>query len=152
MARLDSISEGIKTNKIPFEQAALLYSEDKDSRSNGGLIANPNTGASRFRLTELPGELSAQVEKLKVGDISKPFKMVDAKGQEVYVMIKIKNKLPAHKANVTDDYQILKDVVLNKKKETKLNEWIKEKQGDTYISIDPKWINCDFRYSGWIKK
>ena len=73
------------------------------------------------------------------------------KQQEVYAIIKLKAKTDAHKANLQDDYQTLKEEVLARKKEEKLHNWISEQQKDTYISIDEKWRNCDFEYPGWVK-
>ncbi|MFC0877012.1 peptidylprolyl isomerase [Saccharicrinis sp. FJH2] len=150
--RLDSITDFIHEGKFNFEKAALYYSEDDATRSNGGLMANPATGASKFEITQLPQEIAKTVQTLQVDSISQPFKMIIEKtGQEVYLIIKLKSRIDAHKANLKDDYQVLKEEVLAKKKEEKLKEWVKEQQLDTYISIDEKWRNCEFEYPGWVK-
>lgn len=152
MARLDSIADLIREEKVTFEQAALYYSEDKDTRSNGGLLANPGTGASTFEIVQLPQNIAKTAEKMEVGEISTPFKMMNAKDQEVYVIIKLKSKTEAHVATLRDDYQMLKEKVEAVKREKTLNDWIKAQQKETYISIKEDWKNCDFEFVGWVKQ
>lgn len=149
--RLDSIADFIHTGKYTFDKAALYFSEDEATRSNGGLMANQMSGSSRFEITQLPQEVAKVVQTLEVDSISEPFKMLNEKEQEVYQIIKLKSKTDAHKANLKDDYQVLKEEVLAKKKADKLQEWVMEQQLDTYISIDEKWRNCEFEYPGWVK-
>lgn len=149
--RLDSISDFIKNGKYTFEKAALYYSQDESTRSNGGLMANPATGASKFEITQLPPEIAKVIQSLPVDSISEPFKMLNDREQELYMIVKVKFKTDAHKANLRDDYQVLKDQVLATKKSEKLKEWVLEQQLDTYISIDEKWRNCEFEYPGWVK-
>ena len=90
---------------------------------------------------------------LKVGEISKPFVMTDErKNKEVVAIVKLKNRIDGHKANMSDDYQTLKAIVEEKKKTDILNEWLAKKQSETYIRIKEGWRNCEFKYDGWIKK
>jgi peptidyl-prolyl cis-trans isomerase SurA len=151
ISRLDSIGDAIKEGKYKFEEAALFFSQDKDTRSNGGLLANPATGASKFEITQLPQEIAKTVQNMEVGIISKPFKIVNEKNQETFVIIRLKSKIPTHKATFNEDYQTLKEIVLAEKKAKKLEQWILEQQKETYISIDEKWKNCAFEFSGWVK-
>lgn len=150
-AALDSIATIIKDGTLTFEASALYYSSDKDTRSNGGLLANPSTGSSKFEISDpnLPPDIAKVAQNMQTNDISEPFSYINQNGQEVIAMIKIKSKTDAHTANLKDDYQRLKESFLVEKKQTRLEEWIKEKQRDTYISLDEDWKDCEFEYSGW---
>jgi peptidyl-prolyl cis-trans isomerase SurA len=90
---------------------------------------------------------------MNIGEVSKPFIMMNkATNKEVVAVIKVKSKVDTHKANLTEDYQMIKSIYDIKNKQTFLNNWIAKKQKETYISIDPEWIKCQFQYPGWIKK
>ena len=149
-ARLDSIADDIRNNKFSFEDAALYISSDKDTRNNHGLMPNKETGTSKFQMQELPPEVAKTVDKMNVGEISKAFTMINEKGKEICAIVKLKTRINGHKATITDDYQQLKDVVLEKRRAEKLDKWIREKQKSTYVRIDENWRNCDFKYPGWI--
>lgn len=152
IARLDSLLTEIKDEKIDFNTAALYYSNDKETRGNGGLLANPQTGSSKFELTQLPPEIARKVEQMSPGEISEPFAMMDqAKGKQVFVAIRLKSKSDNHKANIDEDYIAIKDILLQKRQEEHMEQWIKERQNETYISIDEKWLKCDFESTGWVK-
>lgn len=148
---LDSMLTIINDGTISFEEAALYYSADKDSRSNGGLIANPETGSSKFEISDpnLPPDVAKVAQNMKEGEISKAFSYINRNGKEVMAIIKLKSKTPSHTANLKDDYQRLKEIVLAEKKAKRLKSWIAEKQRDTYISLDENWKKCDFEYAGW---
>ena len=150
--RLDTIRSYIVDGKISFAEAAMRFSMDKDTRANGGVMVNPKTGNTKFEIGDIPPQMNKQIAKLKVGEISEPFKMMDEqKGKETYRIVLLKSKTDPHRANLRDDYQLLKGMLENKKRQEKINNWIKEKQRTTYIKIDKKWLNCDFEYKGWIK-
>jgi peptidyl-prolyl cis-trans isomerase SurA len=155
--RLDSLYNDIKADKFTFEEAATYISYDKDTRNNKGLMVNQNyesgnVGTSKFELQELPPEIGRTVYDMKVGEISKPFTMMTNKQKEVVSIVKLKAKTEAHKANMTDDYLTLKNMVESRKREELLNNWITQKQKTTYVRISDGWRNCDFRYPGWIKE
>jgi peptidyl-prolyl cis-trans isomerase SurA len=152
LLRLDSIADLIRTDKMKFETAADYYSFDKDTKSNGGLMVNPRTGTPRFQLEELPNGVRDLVYKMNVGEVSKPFSMVTDKQKDVCAIIRVKSKSKAHRASLTEDFQQLKQLVINKKSEKILNDWIIEKQKKTYVRINEKWRNCEFQYPGWIKQ
>jgi peptidyl-prolyl cis-trans isomerase SurA len=150
--RIDSIANFIRDGKFKFEEAALHFSYDKDSRNNGGIVINPETGESKWKLSELDPDVSKIVANMKVGDISKPFKTMDLKNQQViYKVIKLVNKRDSHPANLRDDYVELSNVYMAKKKEQTLDKWIREKQSGTYVHIDDSYLNCNYKYKGWIK-
>jgi peptidyl-prolyl cis-trans isomerase SurA len=148
---IDSISTLIKTNAITFDEAALRYSMDKDTRANGGQMVNPKTSTTKFELNDLAPEVIRAVQNLNINSLSSPVLMKDAKGYDIYNVYMVRQKLPPHRANLKDDYQLLNNLMLSKKKEKTLKNWIKEKQAATYITIDKSWTNCDFVYSGWVK-
>ena len=154
--KLDTLANDIRKGKITFDEAATWVSQDKDTKNNHGLLANPQTGTSRFEMQHLAGMVSQEVAKvvegMQIGEISKPFTMINSKGKEVCAIVKLKNRIDAHKATITEDYQRLKSMVTAKRSEEKIQEWIVEKQKTTYVRINPNWRNCDFKYPGWIKK
>lgn len=150
LSRLDSIADDIRNNKFSFEEGATLISSDKDTRMNKGLMPNPNTGTSKFEMQELPQEIARAINTMNVNEISQPFIMINNKGKEVCAIVKLKSRVKGHKATLTEDFQALKDVVLEKKRAEKIEKWIKEKQKSTYVRINEKWRNCDFKYPGWI--
>lgn len=155
IARLDSIADDIRAKKFTFDAAAQALSDDKDTRNNHGLMANVNqqTGSisSRFEMKDLPQDIAKVVDTLKVGEMSRAFRMTNEKGQEVCALVLLKNRIEGHHANMTEDFQTLRDVVVNKRSEEAIEKWIKEKINTTYIRISPEWRNCNFKYKGWIK-
>ena len=150
LSRLDSIADDIRNNKFTFEEGATHISSDKDTRMNKGLLPNTNTGTSKFEMQELPSEIARAVNTLNVNEISKPFILINKKGKEVCAIVKLKSRVKGHKATLTEDFQAMKDVVLQKKQVEKLENWIKEKQKSTYVRINEKWRNCEFKYPGWV--
>ncbi len=156
-ARMDSIYNSLIEKKFTFEEAATFLSYDKDTRNNKGLMVNSdyqstNSGTPRFELHELPQEVGKVVYDMQVGDISKPFQMTTDKQKEVIAIVKLRARTEAHKANLSDDYQALKTIVENKKREELLSDWIKKQQKSTYVRISDGWKNCDFRFPGWVKE
>ena len=155
LARLDSISADIKEDKFSFDIGAQEISDDKDTRNNKGLMINTkeSTGerTTRFEMGELPGEVARVVNDMEVGEISSPFVMRDKNGREVCAIVKLKNRIPAHRASVTEDFQILKGAVEELKREEFIQNWIREKQKSTYVRIKQGWGECEFMYPGWVK-
>lgn len=150
--RLDSIADDIRKNKFSFDEAASIVSHDKDTRNNHGLMPNPQTNTSKFEMQQLPQEIAKVVDGMNVGEISKAFTMVNEKdGKEVCAIVKLKSRINGHKATITDDYQNLKEIVMDKRREEMLEKWIVEKQKHTYVRINDNWKNCSFKYPGWIK-
>lgn len=155
LVRLDSIADDIRNQKFTFDDAATYISQDKDTKNNHGLMANKNTGTARFEMQDLAQvsqEVAKMVENMNVGEISRAFTMVNDKGKEVCAIVKLKSRINGHKATISEDYQRLKAIVMEKRSEDKLEKWIKEKQKHTYVRINEKWQKCDFKYPGWIKE
>ena len=152
LEKLDSVAKAIRSGEMEFNDAVQM-SADKNTRKNFGLMSNEMTLSSRFELQDLPQEVSKVVYEMQVGDISEPFVMIDKKtGKEVCAIVKLKNRIDGHKANPTEDYQVIKDVMIAKMKQQKLEDWIKKKQSTTYVRINENWCDCEFQYPGWVKK
>ena len=153
LARLDSIRADIVKGEFSFEVAASVLSDDKDTRNNNGLMANvtQNGRTSRFQLQDLPPEVARVVDSLKVGEISAPFQMINERGKIVCVIAKLKNRTEGHKATITEDFQVMKDVVLDKRRQEKLHDWVVSKIKSTYTRVNDRYKDCQFEYQGWIK-
>jgi peptidyl-prolyl cis-trans isomerase SurA len=149
---LDTITSMIAKDKITFEHAAIRYSMDKDSRSNGGLMVNPNNGSTKFQINELPAEVAKAIQGLKEGEYSKPFMMVDERrGKETYRIVMLKRRHEPHKANIRDDYSMLQTLMEERKRKDVVDNWIKQRIKELYVNISPEWQNCDFEYEGWVR-
>ncbi len=149
--RADSVLKAIKEGEVSFESAVKLYSVDKGTKNSEGLMNNVKTGSSRFQMQDLPAEVGRAVYDLKEGEMTKVFTMVNANGNEVYAIAKVKQLIKAHKATVETDYMEIKTAYQERKNKDVLEAWIKEKQKDIYVRIDEKWRNCSFQYPGWVK-
>ena len=153
---LDSIMQDVNDNKFTFEQAVSVLSEDKDTRANYGIMVNKNResdlyGTPKFELKDMPSEVAKTISNMNVGDMSKPFVMVNDKGKEVVAVAKLRSKVNGHRATMKDDYQDLQNVMIEKKSAEKIESWIREMQKKTYVKINKDWQNCEFNYPGWIK-
>lgn len=148
---LDSITAEIKKGLYTFDECVSLVSYDKDTRNNYGLLFDQRTGSSKFEMKDLPTEVARAVAGMKVGDISEPFIMTNAKQKDVVAVVKLKSRVNGHRATMAEDYQALQNVVMDKLCEEKLDQWIREKQQTTYIHINEDWQKCEFQYPGWIK-
>ena len=152
LSRLDSIAQLIRNDSISFEVAVINYSQDKNTAFNAGLMMNPNTGATKFEYRELPSEVAKHIYNMEQGAVSEPFSMIDeTTNKEVCAIVKLKRKTDIHKANLTDDYQVIKDMYETKLKVELIDKWIRNKQKETYVHIKEGWDNCDFEYD-WVSR
>jgi len=155
LARLDTIAQGIRSGQHTFEFCVAAYSQDKDTRNNNGLMThrpNPNEpGVSKFEMQDLQPDVARVINRMHVGEISDPFVMQLSNGKTVCAIVKLKNKINGHKANMSDDYEILHEMVTYMRQQEVLEKWIREKQRTTYVRISEGWNNCDFKYPGWGK-
>ena len=151
--RLDSIRTSIVNGEFPFEAAASLLSDDKDTRNNNGLMANVTQEGrtSRFELSDLAPEIAKTVDGMNVGDISKPFQMINERGKTVCAIVKLKSRTEGHKATITEDFQVLKNVVLAKRREQVLHDWVVKRIKSTYVRINDSYRDCKFQYEGWVR-
>ncbi|WP_288349101.1 peptidylprolyl isomerase [Duncaniella dubosii] len=149
--RMDSLRSDILDKKFTFEDA-VFFSQDKTTRNNKGHMVNENTGSTRFQMSELPQEVAKRVADMEPGDISEPFIMTDPKtNHEIVAMVKLTSRIPGHKANISDDFQLVKSMYENSRRQEILDDWLANKIKNTYIRIEDGWRNCDFKNKGWIK-
>jgi peptidyl-prolyl cis-trans isomerase SurA len=155
LGRLDTIANGIRNGQHSFEFCVAAYSQDKDTRNNNGLMSySPSAnvpGVSKYRMEQLPPEMARVVDRMHVGEISDPFSML-INGKTVCAIVKLKSRVNGHKANLTDDYETLYELVTNMRRQEELENWIHEKQRTTFIRINEGWNDCEFMYPGWIKQ
>lgn len=152
--RLDSIRTVVAADSITLQQAARMFSEDPKSRTNGGLVADPMSGAPFFEVDRLKPADYNVLKNMKEGEISEPFESVDDEGRSgntIYKIIRLEKIRPSHQATVEEDFNVLLDIATNQKRIKAIEDFIKDKQETTYIVIDPMFQNCDFRRDGWIK-
>ncbi|MCU0454741.1 MAG: peptidylprolyl isomerase [Bacteroidales bacterium] len=153
MNRLDSIANLIRKDSITFANAALRFSTHKDSRINGGkfVSSNPSERDTWFTLEELNPEMYVKVRDLKIGEISDPFRTTDENNDVVFRIVKLDNEIPAHRANLKDDYQNLYSAALLNKQTKTYDDWVKKKIETTYIKVSEEFKSCEFLKLGWIK-
>ena len=153
-ARLDSLRALIDTTKLSFEDAARLYSEDKATKTNGGQMADPNTGSAYFDKDQIKPADWAVIKNLQPGEISEPVESTDneGRGNLVYKIIRLDKIVPAHTASFETDYNDLYSKVENAKQVEAINKFIDKKISETHIVIDPMFKDCDFSRAGWAEK
>jgi peptidyl-prolyl cis-trans isomerase SurA len=151
IARLDSIVRLIRLDSLKFITAALMYSQDEDSRMSGGQAVNPYRGGIRWKMDEFePAEYSV-INNLKVGEISDPYQSVDSKGKLAYKVIWLKTRTNPHVGNLKDDYNLFKERTTRIKEDEVVNEWVEDKIKSTYILIGDSYRSCPFTVKGWLK-
>lgn len=152
VVRLDSLRKEIVAGRFGFEEAARIVSQDKDTKNNNGVMMNQTTGSSRFEMQDLPPEIARQLETMKPGDISDAFIMKDSKkNSDVVAIVKLKSRTDGHTATITEDYNMIKEMYENHRREEILREWVEKKIKETFVRIEDGWESCDFKYSGWVK-
>ncbi len=155
VARLDSIADEIRAGKFSFEEGATFISDDKDTRNNHGLMSHIDEESyslkSRFNMKDLPTEVARVVDTLKVGQVSQAFTMINSRGKLTTAIVKLKNRVEAHRATITEDYQVMKNVVLGKRREAAITDWVTDKIKHTYVRMNDRYKDCEFEYQGWIK-
>lgn len=151
---LDSLKTEIQNNAVTFQMAARFYSQDAQTKTNGGQMADPYTGSSYFEIDQLKPEDYAAIKDLKEGEISEPVQSTDNEGRNgntVYKIIKVDKIIPAHTASFDKDYSELLEEARSKEQEAAIDQFINGKIKTTYIIIDPLFKNCDFSREGWNK-
>ena len=169
LARLDTLATSIRQGEVPemlkafinpdkpiekftFEDAVSVFSDDKDTRNNNGLMFNvtqEGQRTSRFKLADLPPEVAKTVDAMQIGDVSNPFQMINERGKTVCAIVKLKNRTEGHKAAITEDFQVLKNLVLAKRREQAIHDWVVKRIKSTYVRINDRYRNCNFEYEGW---
>ena len=171
LSRLDTVATSIRQGEVPemlkvfinpekpiekftFEDAVSVFSDDKDTRNNNGLMFNvtqEGQRTSRFKLADLPAEVAKVVDALQIGEVSQPFQMINERGKTVCAIVKLKNRTEGHKATITEDFQVMKNLVLAKRREEVLHDWVVKRIKSTYVRINDRYRNCNFEYEGWVR-
>ncbi|MBR5836128.1 MAG: peptidylprolyl isomerase [Bacteroidales bacterium] len=152
---LDSLKTELNNEAVTFELAARFYSEDPSTRTNGGQMADPNTGSSYFEIDQLKPQDYAAIRDLKEGEISEPVESLDNEGRDgntVYKIIKVDKILPSHPATFQNDYPLLLENARYELQNEAIDDFIKSKIETTYIVIDPMFEDCVFEREGWYAK
>lgn len=150
---LDSLANEIRAEKFSFEEAATYVSDDKDTKNNRGVMFNTSESSrtSKFQMKDLPTEVARAVENLQVGEISPAFTMINSSGKTQVAIVKLKSRVEGHKATITEDFQTMKEIVLEKERTEFLHNWVVEKIKNTHVRMKDRYKNCDFEYEGWVK-
>ena len=171
LLRLDTVATSIRQGEVPemlkvfinpekpiekftFEDAVSVFSDDKDTRNNNGLMFNvtqEGQRTSRFKLADLPAEVAKVVDTLQIGNVSRPFQMINERGKTVCAIVKLKNRTEGHKATITEDFQVMKNLVLAKRREEVIHDWVVKRIKSTYVRINERYRNCNFEYEGWVR-
>ena len=137
--------------ELPFEEAVLKYSQDKDTRLSGGVLMNPVSGDTHFDLTRMDPELYSKVSNLKEGEISEVFMDQTREGKKMFKILLLKSRTEAHVADLKEDYVKIMELALQKKKTESIEKWSEDKIQDTYVNINEVYMTCEFK-SNWAKK
>ena len=147
---LDSLRKEIVRGTFTFDEAAQYASHDKDTRKNKGIMMNQNTGSNRFEMQDLPPEVATRIENMQPGDLSEAFVMKDPKrNQDVVAVVRLTKRSPGHRATLSEDYNMIKEMYLAARKKEVIDNWVEKKIKNTYIRIEDGWDNCEFQYKGW---
>jgi len=147
---INSIKSDLDSSLISFKDALQKYSDD-ESKNNGGLIINPKNGTTFFTFEELDPSIRYIVERMNIGDVSDPSLSKSQDGtQAAYRLVKLNNKIEEHKANIVDDFDLLKEYALSNKKQSVLEKWVSDNLANTYINISNDLSECAC-YKKWIK-
>lgn len=145
------IKDKIDAGEITFEEAARLYSADKETRNNGGELINPRSMDTHFELTKMDPQLYRNISNLREKEISNPILDQDQTGKKSYKIYRVNARHDAHTADFTRDYVKIKELALKEKQFEAITKWFESKIGDTHIKIGPDYQNCDFVHN-WLKK
>ena len=158
---LDSVVTLIHSGEMTFDEACRKFSDD-ETKSNGGYISNPATAGNRISVTDMQEleqypqyaefkNLAFVISRLEEGEISDPVPMNTKENQDAYRIVMVKKKVEAHKANLTDDYNLIQSWALEQKKQQAREKWIREKANKAYIRIDENFADCEFNFD-WTQK
>ena len=152
---LDSIRTEINNKALPFELAARFYSEDNATRTNGGQMADPNTGSAYFEIDQLKPQDYLAIKDLKEGEISEPIESLDNEGRDgnlVYKIIRVDRIIPAHTATFENDFTLISEQVQNEQQMRAIDDYLRKKIKDSKVKIDPMFKDCEFRNEAWYDK
>lgn len=151
-SRLDSIVQLVRIDTLKFDEAAIIFSMDEETRLSGGNRINPSSGNTRFKLSDFDTKEFYILRDLKVGEISEPYEYIDSKGKVVFKCVMLKSKTDPHKANLKQDFDLIKQMALHKSETQIVDDWVRDKIKKTFVQVNEPYKDCDFRIEGWLKK
>ena len=143
--KLDLIKKRIVEDELTFTDAALQFSSEKETKYNGGVLINPQTGDTRFELTNLDPTLYSQIRNLKDQSISSTIMEEDRSGLKKYKILKVSNRFDEHTAEYSKDYSRIKALALKQKQLDLIQDWMKEKIESTYVNVNRENKLCEFK-------
>lgn len=146
---LDSLSVAIRDGKISFAEAAEKYSDDGDSKMNGGLVVNQSSGATRFEADQIDPTALFILDKLNPGEVSGPGVTSSREGDQAYRILQLRSRTEPHRLNLKDDYQRLQELALSDKQNRILENWRNKKKATAYIRISESYNYCNI-LKDWI--
>ena len=149
--KLDTLRNRLINEEISFKDAALELSDEKETKYNGGVLINPQTGDMRFELTNLDPVLYSQIRNLKDGEISLPIVEEERSGLKKYKILKVSNRFDEHVADYSQDYSRIKSLALKEKQLNLIKDWMLEKIESTYVNVNSESRLCNFT-NNWLKK
>lgn len=142
---LDSVAQLIRNDSLTFDEAVRKFSDEKD-RTSGGVLVNPNTGSTLFDASELDQQVSFTINRMKVGELSEPVPMKTDDNKDAYRLLYLKRKTTPHKANLKEDYTLIRDWAMRNKREEMIDKWIASKSQKAYIRVIDDFRDCDFMF------
>ncbi|WP_372918480.1 peptidylprolyl isomerase [Salegentibacter sp.] len=149
-SEIDSIRKRVDEGVLDFAEAAREFSDEKETRNDGGRLMNPQTGDSRFELSKVDPKLYEQIGELQEKELSRRLTEQDRTGRPSFKLIRVTKRIPEHKADYATDYMKIKELALRDKQMEAIEEWQKDKIGETYVKVSGKYRDCDYS-SNWLK-
>lgn len=141
--KLDSLRRVIMRGDMSFEDAARQYSDHPSGRSRGVMV-NPFTGTTRFRSDEIEPNLFFVIDRLEVGEISRPIQTMTDDGKMAYKIVWLRDRIEPHRANLQQDYDFIQRLALQEKKEKTILRWVERRLEQTYVRIHEDYQDCEF--------
>ncbi len=148
---IDEVRQKIEDGTLTFEQAAREFSDEKETKYEGGQLTNPTTQDFNFELTRMEPELYSQIQDLKDGELSEVLQDEDRVNRIKFKILTVTDRIDDHEADFAKDYLKIKNLALQDKQIKAVEKWQKETIVDTYIKINGEYRDCDFQ-SNWLKK
>lgn len=148
--KLDSIRNLIEIDSLSFEKAAVRFSMDEDTKNNGGILVNQQSGSPRFDMSDLDPQITFTINKLEVGEISEPVLLTDANGRQGYRIIRINTRTQPHRANLREDYSVIQEAASSGLRQQALEQWVSKRITSTFVRLQDEWGTCPLKYN-WKK-
>lgn len=148
--KLDSILVVMKRDTMSFEKAAVKFSMDEDTKNNGGIMVNPQTGSPRFDMREIDPQISFTIDKLEIKEVSAPVLVTNQNGNQGYRVLMVLERTQPHRANMREDYQVIQEAASTELRTAAMKEWVAKKINTTYIKVDSRYESCNNKFN-WKK-